>query len=261
VAEADLLEEQRRAIFEALQRQGMFYDSPDAQNLQRRIMQQVDGTDQPFTNEVRQNMLADNSDGAASGYQRNQEQINRAMANAGLVGSGLQASALMGAQMQQGMAARQGRREVNTRAQLENYSARERAQTTAMNYLAQQEQAKRQVMNSEVEQRGRMHATGDAANVAAVTGGNPGPAAPQPQPVQPALSAPTPARPQQYGTSNIRVMMNYRPADPSNPLDVRANPFGHAKVDDYNRQVQQQDRDRAYLSQLQADWDSRYGGR
>lgn len=251
----DLLEEQRKAIFDALQRQGVFYDGADAQALQRSIMNQVSGQDQPFTDQVRQNMLADNSDASASGYQRNQEQINRAMANAGLVGSGLQASALMGAQMQQGMAARQGRREVNTRAQLENYSARERAQTTAMNYLAQQEQAKRQVMNSEVEQRSRMHATGDAENVAAVTGGQQGPAAPQPTPVQPALSTPTPARPTQYGTTNIQVMMNTTGADPSNPFMSK----GVDNVPLYNRQIQQQQQDRAYLSQLQADWDRRYG--
>ena len=255
----DLLEEQRKAIFDALQRQGVFYDGADAQALQRSIMNQVSGQDQPFTDQVRQNMLADNSDASASGYQRNQEQINRAMANAGLVGSGLQASALMGAQMQQGMAARQGRREVNTRAQLENYSARERAQTTAMNYLAQQEQAKRQVMNSEVEQRSRMHATGDAENVAAVTGGQ-GPAAPQPQPVQPALSAPTPARPQQYGLSNVTLLQKRQ------QLQM---PFGVAGGGGFQnvqtqaaydpQEVSKQQQDRAYLSQLQADWDRRYG--
>lgn len=254
----DLLEEQRKAIFDALSKQGGFYDSGNSNTLMQSIMSQVQGGDQPFTDQVRQNMLADNSDASASGYNRSRDMINQAMANAGLAGSGLQASALFGAQSQQSMAARTGRREVNTRAQLENYSARERAQTQAMNFLAQQQQNAMQTTGMEVEQRGRMYAGGDANNVAAATG-QPLPQAPQA--TTPALSAPVPARPTQYGLSNKGIVMNYSPSDPTNALATGANPRGVANTSLYQQQMQQQNSDRAYLSQLQADWDSRYGGR
>lgn len=265
---ADLLEEQRNKIFEALAKQMGFYDSADSQGLMQSIMRQVSGQDQPFTQQVVQNMLADNADASAGGYRSNQQMVNRAMANAGLTGSGLEASALMSAQVKAGQAARTGRREVNTRAQLENYSARERAQTQAMNYLAQQEQAKRQVTMAEVGERGKMHATGDATNVAQVTGGQPGVAAPQAP--QPALSQPTPARPTQYGLSNRTLL---QPTQNANYWGGVTGGFGGAGGDmsgtgrlavangQYQQQVQQQQSDRAYLTQLQADWDARYGGR
>lgn len=269
----DLLAEQRKLIFEALQRQGGFYDSPNSQGVMDAIMRQVKGEDQPFTGQVVTNMLADNADASAGGFRNNRDMIARAMANAGLTGSGLEQSALMSAQMQQGRMARQGRREINTRAQLENFQARERAQTAAMNFLAQQEQAKRAVAFAEVDQRGKMHATGDATNVAAATGQpmpqgqQPGVAAPQT--VQPALSKPTPARPTQYGLSNATLSIprwggisgglpSTGYVSPQQVYDTRANYDRDTQM--YQAQIQQQTRDRAYLSQLQADWDSRYGG-
>lgn len=247
-------------IFDALQKQGAFYDNPNSQTLMNSIMQQVQGGDQPFTDQVRQNMLADNADASAGGFSRSRDMINQAMANAGLAGSGLQASALMGAQAQQSMAARTGRREVNTRAQLENYAARERAQTQAMNFLAQQEQAKRAVTGAEVDQRSRMYAGGDAENVAAATG-TPIAQAQVPQPTIPALSKPVPARPTQYGTSNV-TLLQQRNQTPM-PFGV-AGGGGFQMVNQqasYDpQQVAKQQQDRAYLSQLQADWDSRYDG-
>lgn len=261
---ADLLEEQRNLIFEALKRQMGFYDSADSQGLMQSIMGMVGGQDQPFTNEVRQNMLADNADASAGGYNSNRDMIQRAMSNAGLTGSGLEASALLSAQTQQGRMARQGRREVNTRAQLENYSARERAQTTAMNYLAQQETARRATTMAEVDQRGKMHATGDATNVAQATGSPTPGQVPgvMPQAPQPALSTPKPARPTQYGLSNVTLLQK-------RPTVVQ--PFGVAGggglqylqgAGQYDQgEVQKQQQDRSYLQQLQADWDTRYGGR
>lgn len=259
---ADLLEEQRKMIFDALQRQGAFYDNPNSQALMNSIMAQVSGGDQPFTDQVRQNMLADNADASAGGFNRSRDMINQAMANAGLAGSGLQASALMGAQAQQSMAARTGRREVNTRAQLENYSARERAQTQAMNFLAQQEQAKRAVTGAEVEQRSRMYAGGDAENVAAATGQPIAQGQAQPTAAIPALSKPAPARPTQYGLSNV-TLLQQRNQTPM-PFGV-AGGGGFQMVNQqasYDpQQIAKQQQDRAYLTQLQADWDARYGGR
>lgn len=260
-------------LFDALQKSGNFFDNdPNAQNLLQSIMRQVSGEDQPFTQGVVNNMLADSADSNAASYNSQRQQVNRAMANAGLTGSGLEGSALSDMQSKVAGSTRAGRRDIQTRSQLENYNAKTAANTQAMNFLAQQAQQRQAAAFQEAGYRSQMNETGDASNMS-----NQDPAAQQAQTqvAQPALSKPTPARPVQFGLSNKTLLapsMNTsqfggtmggvggtpgaESAGLGNGAAQQANAFAS-----YQQQVSQQTRDRQWLQQQQMDWDSQYGGR
>lgn len=258
-ASPDLLEEQRRLLFEALQKAGGFYGSdPNAQNLMGQFMgmTQPGGANGPFTPNVVNAQLATNSDSNAAAFGAQRKLVQRAMANAGLTGSGLEASAIMSAQRQSQAATRTGRQAITSRADLENYQARERAQGMAMNFLQQQAQLQSNALGQEAGYRAQMHETGDATNISS----NAGAASGQPPSAAP---APAPARPTQYGTSNTTPIYNmqqqfgpqYGAPGAFGPLQQQTPNMGL-----YNQQLQQQQRDRQQLLMNQQDWDRRYGG-
>ncbi len=253
---ADLLEEQRKLLFEALQGSGQFYDTnPNAGALMQAIMRQVSGEDSPFTQQVVQNMLADNADAGAASYSRERQGISRAMANAGLSGSGLAANAMNMAQSRNAGATRAGRREVQTRAQLENYNAKVQANIQGMNFLAAQARQRQDAAFQEAGYRSQMHETGDASNMS-----NQPQQAPQQQPAQPAqpaLATPTPARPTQD--------VNYWGGNSGGFGGAGGSLAGSGNLAaanaTYQSQIQQQERDRQELQRRQIDWDMQYGGR
>lgn len=270
---ADLLEEQRKLLFDTLMRSGNFYEGSDqagqaSQSLLQSLMRQVSGEDSPFTQTVVNNMLADSASGNAGNHSRERELAQRAMANAGLTGSGLEASALMSAQARAAQAARTGRRDIQTRAQLENFNARQQANSQAMQFLGQQAQQRQAASFQEAGYRSQMHETGDASNMSNQPQQAQQPA--QPQAPQPALARATPARPMQYGLSNKTLLM---PTQNANYWGGNSGGFGGVGGDMsgtgnlananamYQQQVQQQQRDRMELQRLQADWDMNYGGR
>lgn len=193
------LDEQRGLAFRALNEQRGQYGDPFAQAYQTQLAQRAAGQDVPFTDQVRGLMLAQSADASAGQYAGEQQQILRAMANAGLSGSGLQASALANAQRRAARTARQGRQQINTRAELENYNARERAmeaaaqylqQRAANNWLAAQQEVMLRSQFREVEEDqaggggGGQTAASPAAGGAVSTAGVPGQVATGTQPTQ-----------------------------------------------------------------------------
>lgn len=280
--ENDPLEIQRRLMFESLNSLLGFYGRPEGQALMTQMQDRAVGLNQPFTPQVVNNMLGENADATNQSYQSERELIARAMANAGLSGSGLQGSANVNALRKANAATRAGRREITTRAQLENYQAQERAQMQVQSYLAQKQANEAAARAQEVALRAQMTMEGDAANTTAQAGNyqqpNQGPngqsivagpsgvqgtSSPQ-NPGQAAGTAPAPAppppRPASYGWSNRSPMMATRQV---------AQPYGNGGFQMVNMQDQQQYQqqqqqiamDRAFLAQQQAQWDAQYGGR
>lgn len=262
----DVLAEQRALIEEALARIGLTYDSPEAQALMAQLQQQAAGTLAPFTPAVRSGLLGRSAAGAAGQLRGEEELIRRAMANAGTTGSGIETSALLAARQRAGGAVRAGRREIETRSDLENFYAGERARGGVAALLAARQGAQQARSGAEIGYRGQLYAGGDAANVAAVTTPDqPGAAGGQPAAVvaQPALGQPVPARPVRYGMSNTTSLQPR--LTPGLPLGSQSyaeeqQRYGQAGQS-YEQQLRQRELDRAELSRRQADWDLQYGGR
>lgn len=150
---SDKLQEQRDLIEKLFGDWKGFYQQQPAQDLMGQIQGRAAGTDVPFTQPVVDSMMVDNARNAAGGFNRDREMIYQALSAAGLGGSGLGASAVMGASRRAAALAREGRRQITTNAQLQNFQARERAQQQAQSYLAQQQQAQAQQAQSELGYR------------------------------------------------------------------------------------------------------------
>ena len=166
----DKLAEQRDMIFELLKKQLDFYNRPEAVQAQQLLTDRAQGGSVPFGPNVVNAMFADNADAQAAQVAGDAELINRAFANAGLSGSGLQTSAILNSRSRAAGRSRAGRRDITSRAELANFQAKERAQQQLVAFLAQKQAAEQAVAFREADLRSQIHATGDPQNVAQVTG-------------------------------------------------------------------------------------------
>lgn len=152
-----LMEEQRRLAFGRLDELRNFYNAdPMALQLQSSLQARMSGQDVPFSQAVRNALLAGNSDAGASQVAGDQAMIRQAMANAGLGGSGIETSAILNARRAASKVTRAERRNITSRAELENFNARTAAQQQAQNYLLQKQQAMAQAGQHEVDLRSQM---------------------------------------------------------------------------------------------------------
>ena len=90
----DELELARQQMFQRLSDLEQFYQGGDATNLMAQLQAQASGQNVPYTQNVLANMLADNSGASSAQFRGDQQTINRAFANSGMSGSGLQADAI-----------------------------------------------------------------------------------------------------------------------------------------------------------------------
>ena len=156
------LEKQREAMFAALDKQRGLYQDPLAQQLEAALSGQLSGADSPFTADVVTGLGSQASDAAAAGFESDRDMILRAMANAGVSGSGAQASAMLNAKRRANAANRSARRDIRTRADLENYQARERARASLNSYLSQRASAMQAANLAEANLRSRFEQIGQA---------------------------------------------------------------------------------------------------
>ena len=137
------MERERERTFAELAYERDFYRSdPTAQQTRASIMSQMAGHDVPFTQAVQDGLIGRETDAEAMQLAREQELIRQQMANSGIGGSGLQASALINAQREASRRSRAASREIRTMAELENFQARERARSNAQQLIAQESAAR-----------------------------------------------------------------------------------------------------------------------
>lgn len=249
------LEEERAKLFGTLEELRGFYGRPPGADLMSLLMSQAKGERVPFSPDVINNQLAQNAGSGAAANRASQEAINRNFANRGLSGSGMELSALLGQQSKLSAATRAGRRDITTRAELENYYAQERAQASAQAFLKQQAELESASRLAEAGYRSQFHETSS------------GPKAPQ--------GGAVPARPTQFGLTNRTLMapmpsatMLHNQASPQQ-FGIVAGDYGRVQAEQsrfaqqqatYEQQLNTQIMDRAQLAAMQADWDARYGG-
>lgn len=282
MASTDPLEIQRELMFQSLNSLLGFYDRPEGQALMQQLQARASGQSQPFTPGVVNAQLANNADASAGQFNNERDLIRMAMSNAGLGGSGLEMSALVNSQRQANGMTRAGRREITSRAELENFQAQERAQSQVQSYLAQKQANEAAARAAEVGLRAQMTMEGDAQNTQAQAGayGQPTQGAsgqsivPGPSGVgggtsaqggsagQPTVNAPP--MPTQFGLSNKTLMMPRFQSTGVSPWGAnygvdQAN-YNNAMMQ-FQQQQQQQALDRAMLASQQAQWNASYGGR
>jgi hypothetical protein len=233
-ASIDKLEEQRRLAFERLQQLRQFYQNPESAQLLTQMQSQASGASAPFSPGVVNAQLADNADASAGQVRNEQDMMSRAFANAGMSGSGLEASAMVNSRRRAAAASRARPRPITTPPELANFQARERAQQQLQTYLQQRQQAEAQAGLAEVDLRSRMHETGDAQNI---SGQATNPQANQ-QAAQAAQQAPAPQRGPNFG--------QYSTPLPQTVYDVQ--PFG---LGGYRQVANQQATTANYQRQLE----------
>lgn len=285
MASTDPLEIQRELMFGSLDSLLNFYNRPEGQQLMQQLQQRASGQAQPFTPGVVNAQLANNADASAGQFNNERDMIRMAMGNAGLGGSGLETSALVNSQRQANGMTRAGRREITSRAELENYQAQERAQGQVQSYLAQKQANEAAARAAEVGLRSQMTMEGDASATTAQAGGYANAtngasgqsivAGPSGQggtssgggAAAPAVNAPP--RPTQYGLSNKTLLMpsfnSGLAMTGSTGWSQQGNQMQNAQyqqaMQSFQQQQQQQAMDRAMLAQQRASWDSQYGAR
>lgn len=156
------VEEERRLALDRLRQLAAFYEKPEAAQLMQQFQSRANGQDSPYGPDVVNSQLADNSDASAGQVRNERGMIDRAFGNAGLAGSGLQASAHMNSQRRASALARQGRRDITSRASLANYQAKERASQDVLNYLQVQQGAQERAGMAEVGFRSQAREITDA---------------------------------------------------------------------------------------------------
>lgn len=152
------LEQERNTALQRLEQLRTYYDRPDAAQLLQQLQGRASGQDAPFTQDVIGSLLAGNADASAGMARSEGDMLRQRYANAGLSGSGIETSAMVMSRRRASALARAGRREITSRAALENYQARERAQSQVMQYVQQRQMAEQAAGMAEVDFRSRMQA-------------------------------------------------------------------------------------------------------
>lgn len=123
--------------------QGAFGENPEQLLLQSQLQGRAGGSDAPFTPSVISALLGQSSDALAGRVANESDLVRQNFANRGLGGSGLEASALVNSRRNASAQQIAGRRDITSRAQLENFQARAQAQQQLQGYqqnLLQQQQ-------------------------------------------------------------------------------------------------------------------------
>lgn len=249
----DLLAQEREKIFQLLQQAQGLYNSPEASTLLAQLQGRASGEVVPFDNQVTSAMYAANADASAGRVAGEQDMIRQAFSNAGLGGSGLQAQAMVQSRRRANAATRTGRREITSRAQLENYQAKERAQQQVQNYLAQKNAQIQQAMFQEADYRAKQHATGDATNVAQATGGDTQGQAPGQTAAAPAVDPQIAAMRERFMGAN--PFSNYlgRPNEAAYGFGQAYNPTAATR---YANDVKQWEAGKALQDRKAQDWEN-----
>lgn len=155
------LERERQLAFGALNDQKAFYDQGTAAELEQSLLGQMRGTDSPFSPTVVSNLVARETDAEAGQLRSEQDLIRSRMANSGLGGSGIATSAMLSAQREASKRSRSASRDIRTRAELENFNARERARSQAQSFVQQEAANRAAAIKQEVDLRSRFQVVGD----------------------------------------------------------------------------------------------------
>lgn len=130
------LEEQRRLGYGALQPGMNYFGGALGQNVESAIGRTLSGADVPYTQAVQDRLFASQADLARGQEIGAQDMIRSQLAERGMEGSGAGLAAMLGAGRERSAANTAAMSEIQNRAQLENFGARERARQQGESFLS-----------------------------------------------------------------------------------------------------------------------------
>lgn len=135
------LEEQRRLGYGALQPGMNYFGGSLGQNVESAIGRTLSGADVPYTQAVQDRLFASQADLARGQEIGAQDMIRSQLAERGMEGSGAGLAAMLGAGRERSAANTAALSEIQNRAQLENFGARERARQQGESFLSSRSSA------------------------------------------------------------------------------------------------------------------------
>jgi len=154
------LEEQRRLAFGSLGQGAGYFGAPFGQSVQSNIGNRMSGADAPYTQAVQDRLFARQADLAAGQEAGARDMIRSQLAERGMEGSGAGLAAMLGAGRERSAANTAALSDIQNRAQLENFSARERAQQAGTDFLSQRSAGEAPYRLKEADLRSRFEVTG-----------------------------------------------------------------------------------------------------
>ena len=131
------LEEQRRLAFGSLAQGAGYFGAPFGQSVQNNISGRMSGADAPYTQAVQDRLFSRQADLAAGQEAGARDMIRSQLGERGMEGSGAALAAMLGAGRERSAANTAALSDIQNRAQLENFAARERAQQAGTDFLSQ----------------------------------------------------------------------------------------------------------------------------
>lgn len=165
----DQLAQQRQLAFAELERQRLFYDSPEGKAMLQQAVDQAGGMNSPWDT-WQGSALADASDTAAGQYSQAQDQYNREAANAGVKVGGRMFNAARDISGQN----RKARRDITSTAATQEDARRERGRMDVQNMLRDRATNAWQATQANVGLRSRFEVTGQGQYAGMFGGSNPG---------------------------------------------------------------------------------------
>ena len=160
----------RAAMFDALKPGQGYFGGPLGQQTSNAISGAMSGADVPYTQGVQDRLFGQAADLNAGTRGAQDDLIRRQLAERGMEGSGGGIAAMLGAGRDMGAANSQALSSIQNTAQLENYSARERARTQGESFLASRSSAEAPYRLKEADLRFNSDFTQDNPFASALTG-------------------------------------------------------------------------------------------
>lgn len=156
------LEEQRRLAFGSLNQGANYFNSPLGNQTYNSLSNTQAGIDVPYTQEVQDRMFSQQGDLAAGQEAGAQDRIRSSFANRGMEGSGGELAAMLGAGRERSAQNTQALTEIQNKAQLENFGARERAREASTGFMGARSSAEAPYRLKEADLRSRFEVTGQS---------------------------------------------------------------------------------------------------
>ena len=164
------LEAARKQAFASLGQGSNYFAGGLGQQASNAIANTMSGVDVPYTQGVQDRLFGQASDLNAGARASADDTIRRSLAERGMEGSGGGIAAMLSAGRDQSASNSQALSQIQNTAQLENFSARERARSQAESFLSSRSQAEAPYRLKEADLLSRMEVTGESPFASALAG-------------------------------------------------------------------------------------------